>query len=232
MKNIINQKPSDEQHGRTLYTTKFVLDSDIKNKEVLDIGCGFGWFELNALKKGCKRIVGTEITGRDLEVARDTLEHDGAYFKVGSAIDIPFPVKSFDTVVSWEVIEHIPKGREKDMFKEVNRVLRSGGAFYLSTPNRSFVSMILDPAWWLIGHRHYTKSKLTSLATTNGFRVGEIKIKGGWWEIICINNLYVSKWDFRRKPFFQMRGNLLLDKEYNSAGGFTNIFVKCRKPKK
>ena len=229
MKNILNEKPKTEVHGRCLYDTQFVDDRDIKNKQILDIGCGYGWFELNILKRNCKSITGIEITEKDLKTAKENIKNKKAFFKVGSGINLPFKNNSFDTVVSWEVIEHIPKNTEDKMFREIFRVLRPNGAFYLSTPNKSFISNIFDPAWWLIGHRHYSKKNLVKLAEKNGFLPEEIIIKGGKWEIIGILDLYIAKWIFRREPFFYNFIKKKQDREYLRKNGFVSLFMKVRK---
>ncbi len=57
-------------------------------------------------------------------------------FLVAGAGDLPFPDGSFDTVVMWEVLEHIPPGTEPQAFAEIARVLRPGGRLHLSTPMR------------------------------------------------------------------------------------------------
>lgn len=229
MKNIIEEKPTDELHGRTLYNTKFVLDEDILNKKILDIGCGFGWFELNAEKRGAEKIVGIELEEKDLSTGKKYIQSEKIEFRQGSAIEIPLPNESFDTVVSWEVIEHIPKNTEDKMFKEVNRVLKNEGVFYLSTPYDSFFSKIFDPAWWLIGHRHYSTKILTNLAKQNGFEVEKIILNGGFWEILGINNLYIAKWIFRRRPFFENFINKKQNEEFQIKRGLVNIFIKFKK---
>lgn len=229
MKNLIGEKPTDQLHGRTLYITQFVADSDIKDKKVLDIGCGFGWLELNFLQRGAGRITGIEISEKNLETARKYIKSQKVFFRVGSAVDLPFESQSFDTVVSWDVMEHIPKNSETRMFQEVSRVLKGKGIFYLSVPYDSFFSKIFDPAWWLIGHRHYTKRKLISLAKENGYISDKIITNGGWWELLGINNLYISKWIFRRKPFFEKFINNKQDIEYKKEKGFTSIFVRFKK---
>ena len=159
MKNITKVKPTEILHGRLLFSINFVSDLDIKDKKILDIGCGYGWFELNAIKRGCSNIIGTEITENDLQTAKENINNIKVQLKKGSAIDLNFHNKQFDTVVSWEVLEHIPKQTENKMFSEINRVLKNNGVFYLSTPFSNLFSDILDPAWWLIGHRHYKKNK-------------------------------------------------------------------------
>lgn len=229
MRNIVEEKPTDSLHGCTLYKAEFVDDSDIKNKIVLDIGCGFGWFELNALQRESAHITGTEISKEDLETVKSYIENAKIDFNVGNAINLPFKDQSFDTVVCWEVLEHIPKDTENIMFSEVNRVLKKHGMFYLSTQFDSIFAKILDPAWWLIGHRHYSKEKLISLSESSGFIIEKFVLNGGWWEIIGINNLYIAKWIFRRRPFFEKFINKMQDIEYKKKKGITNIFLRFRK---
>ena len=229
MKNIIEEKPTDELHGRALYNAQFIAVNDIKDKVMLNIGSGFGWFELNLEKRGAKKIVGLEISEKNLETAKKYIKNNKISFKVGSAIKLPFENNSFDTIASWEVIEHIPKNTENKMFQEINRVLKDGGVFYISTPLNFFFSKIFDPAWWLIGHRHYAKNKLIFLGKNNGFEIEKLILNGGWWEIIGMLNLYISKWIFRRKPFFEDFINRKQDIEFKKEKGFTNIFIKFKK---
>lgn len=229
MRNLINEKPTDLLHGRTLYSIKFISDNDIKNKDILDIGCGYGWFELNSLQKDCKKIIGIELTEKDLKTAEKNINNEKIEFKIGSAINLPFENKKFNTIVAWEVIEHIPKNTENKMFIEINRILKDDGAFYLSTPFNNFFSKIYDPAWWLIDHRHYSRNKLIELGEKNGFKIEKIILNGGIWELLGINNLYIAKWIFRRKPFFEKFFNKKQDEEYKKEKGFTNIFIKFRK---
>ena len=174
-------------------------------------------------------MAGIEVSEKDLETVLQNLKDDKYLFKVGSALNIPFENESFDTVVSFEVLEHIPKNTENKMFSEVNRVLRKGGIFYLSTPCKSFFSTIFDPAWWLIGHRHYSKKELEIFAHKNGFEIISMKVKGGWWNLLELLNMYFSKWVLRRKPVFARFFNKKIDDEYKKENGFMNIFIKLKK---
>lgn len=229
MKNILDEKPSHNLIGRLLASAQFVNDEDVKGKDILNIGCGFGWCELNFLGRGVRQMTGMEISEEDLKTARENIVDEKVKFCVGSAIELPFPDQSFDTVVSWEVIEHIPKNNENRMFDEVARVLRSGGVFYLSTPHASFFSNMLDPAWWLIGHRHYSRRQLTMYAEKNGFDVVDVKIKGRWWMLFSVLNMYISKWILRRDPLFKDMFSQKDHEEYMADDGFGDIFIKMKK---
>lgn len=229
MKNILDEKPRYDLTGRLSASVQFVNDEDIKDKDVLNIGCGFGWCELNFLSRGVNQVAGIEISEEDLKTARENIVDEKVKFCVGSAIDLPFSDQSFDTVVSWEVIEHIPKDTKNKMFSEVQRVLKKDGIFYLSTPHLSFWATLLDPAWWLIGHRHYEKGVLIGFAKDNGFEVEKIITKGGFWELMGTNNLYISKWIFKRSPFFENLFEKKQNEEFGREVGFTNVFLKCKK---
>lgn len=63
----------------------------------------------------------------------------------------------------WEVIEHIPPNTETHALRELFRVLKNGGSFLLSAPNDHLISKLLDPAYFLRGHRHYHINKIAKL---------------------------------------------------------------------
>jgi ubiquinone/menaquinone biosynthesis C-methylase UbiE len=147
-------------------------------------------------------------------------------FSVGSAIALPFPDGSFDTVVSWEVIEHIPRNTEVQMFAEMKRVLRPGGRIYLSTPYSSFITNLLDPAFILVGHRHYKPVDIERFAKESALKIEAMTVKGGIIDSIFVINLYISKWIFRRGPFFQAFFNQSADNRYLREHGTFQLFVE------
>lgn len=229
MKNILLEKPTDELHGRFLAAVSFVAEEDVRDKEVLDIGCGFGWSVYHFLMKGAKCVHGMEQSSADLETARSHITDRRVNFVVGSALELPFANASIDTVVAWEVLEHIPPNTEQRMFQEVWRVLKEGGRFYLSTPHDSFFVTLLDPAWWLIGHRHYRRSDLEHFATQNGFQVIRMEIGGRFWNLLGLLNMYISKWILRRHLIGETFFNAHMDREYEQWGGYMNIFAAFQK---
>jgi SAM-dependent methyltransferase len=231
MKNIIDEKPTDSLHGRMLFTTEFVRNTEITQKDVLNIGCGYGWFELYAACRNAKKVIGIEPKESDLVTAKKYIVDPKIEFKTACATNLPFPDESFDTVFSWEVIEHIPKGLETRMFEEVHRVLKTNGTFCFSTPYDALISKTFDPAWWLIGHRHYSKKKVVCFAKNSGFKIETVILRGGFWEVFGMLNIYIAKWIFRRRPFFQRFFNNMTDTEYEKDSGFTNVFLRCVKEK-
>lgn len=77
-------------------------------------------------------------------------------FREAKVPPLPFADEEFDCVVSFQVIEHI--ARDKELVREVMRVLRKGGCFVVSTPNRT-MSLTRNP--WHV--REYTPDELRTL---------------------------------------------------------------------
>jgi 2-polyprenyl-3-methyl-5-hydroxy-6-metoxy-1,4-benzoquinol methylase len=227
VKNLIAERPTRDLHGRLAWTRAFVRASDLADKDVLDIGCGYGWFTLVALDHRARSVTGIEPSEEALSTVREHLRSEACVFTVGTAVELPFADNSFDTVCCWEVLEHLPRGTERRAFAEIARVLRPGGVLYLSTPHAAPLPTVLDPAWWLIGHRHYSRARLRAFAEGAGLLVNRLETRGRTWEMIQLLNMSVSKWVFRRPPFFAAALGARVDAEWRRPG-FTNIFLEAR----
>lgn len=80
----------------------------------------------------------------------------GVEFREATVPPLPFDDESFDCVVSFQVIEHIK--RDRAFVDEVRRVLKKGGKFIVSTPNRP-MSLTRNP--WHV--REYTAEEFSAL---------------------------------------------------------------------
>ncbi len=102
-------------------------------KRVLDAGCGTGYGSYE-LAKRANSVTSVDVSA---EAVRYAAEHyRGVRFVRASCTELPFAAASFDLVVSFEVIEHLPDWRP--MLTEARRVLAPGGQFIVSTPNKSY----------------------------------------------------------------------------------------------
>jgi len=105
--------------------------------DVLDVASGEG-YGAALLAQVAKSVVGVEIAPETVEHARAAYAVSGLTFLQGDARRIPCPDHSFDAVVSFETLEHF---YEHDEFlAEVRRVLRPGGQFIISSPERDVYS--------------------------------------------------------------------------------------------
>lgn len=229
MKSLLKETQFDEFTGFHKECLRLVKEKYIKEKTVLDIGSGVGWFVRSCAKMGVKKVIGIDISKRSVRIARKTASKK-MEFITGGATNLPFESEEFDTAVSWEVLEHIHPKTEKKMFAEAFRVLKPGGYFFLSTQHNNPLSVTLDPAWWLKGHRHYSKNQLKAFAEEAGFSIKKIYLRGKIYTVLYVMNLYISKWIFGRKIFFEKFFQEKTGREYFEGNGFHSIFLKCQKP--
>lgn len=112
---------------------KWVLS--LKNEiTVLDLGCGTGRCTLKCVEKGI-HVVGTDISRGMLNVAiHNTVKHKELItFLLGDAENLPFEEGSFDAVISFGTLHHLPN--PKHAIEEIGRVLKVGGFFFAHEPN-------------------------------------------------------------------------------------------------
>lgn len=98
---------------------------------VLDVACGEGYGTASLAARGQRQAVGVDLDPLTCEHARRTY---GIEVHCASALELPFAESSFDTVVSFETIEHLDAPAA--FIAECARVLRPGGKLIISTPNR------------------------------------------------------------------------------------------------
>ncbi len=82
-----------------------------------------------------------------------------------------FPNESFDAVISFQLIEHLED--DNTLISEVFRVLKSGGKFICTTPNR-LMSLTRNP----YHVREYTKKELIALANKKFENVNMLGVFG------------------------------------------------------
>jgi len=105
----------------------------VAGSKVLDAGCGAGGTALS-LAEEARFVAGLDIdarfagTGTRLQAEKAV---KAAGFVKGDGVRLPFADRSFDLVLSHEVIEHIYEG--PGYLRDLSRVLRPGGVLYLST---------------------------------------------------------------------------------------------------
>jgi SAM-dependent methyltransferase len=95
---------------------------------VLEIGCGFGRLSPVFAELATEH-VGVDINAEALAAARAT--YPALEFREASVTDLPFDDGSFDVVVTWTVLQHLPPGLVDDALAEVRRVLVPAGRVLL-----------------------------------------------------------------------------------------------------
>jgi len=104
---------------------------DVRGRYVLDVGCGGGWLVRKLTQAGA-RVVGVDPLEDALGRARAE-DPDGTYLHAG-AQELPFGDASFDTVVFFNSLHHVPVEALDRALGEAVRVLRPGGVLYVQEP--------------------------------------------------------------------------------------------------
>ncbi len=137
--------------------------------EVLDIGCGTGYFSRRTARVVLPggRVVGIDPSEPVIDYAR-RVSPPHCSFRLASAEDLPLADASFDLVISSLAVHHIPPGQRPLALREAFRVLRPGGRLFADfrPPHNHLVGV-------LSGHavQHNPIHELDGLITAAGFEI-------------------------------------------------------------
>ncbi len=133
----------------------YVVARDYIQGDVLEVGCGEG--------RGVGLLMQQAKSFTAVDKIKEVIDDLKIKYPSGNffSMNIP-PLKeladnSFDSIVSFQVIEHIQN--DTLFLKEINRVLKPGGIALLTTPNRK-MSLSRNP--WHI--REYLPNELTKIS--------------------------------------------------------------------
>lgn len=109
----------------------FLPDDMVRGRQVLDVGCGLGFFSERLVKRGAN-VIACDL-GPNL--VQQTALQAGCDAQVADALRLTdhFGANRFDLVVSSECIEHTPD--PSLALRQMAAVLKPGGYLAVSTPN-------------------------------------------------------------------------------------------------
>jgi 2-polyprenyl-3-methyl-5-hydroxy-6-metoxy-1,4-benzoquinol methylase len=144
------------QQGIAIYK---LISGYVKDKVVLDIGCGEGYGSF-LLSEFASKVMAIDCSQEAIEHANSHYRKNNLTFITTDALNLPFSNGVFDAVCSIELIEHL-----KDisrMLSNIRNVLKPAGTYLLSTPNKD-LSIVQNP----YHYREFTEAELRD--TLHGF---------------------------------------------------------------
>ncbi len=157
------------------------IGTPVADKRVLDVGCAFGPFLVEASRAG-GRVLGIDVAHDAVEYVRNNLGLPCERLSLEDLdLDATFGTDTVDIVTMWYVIEHLPQlGR---MLAKINTLLPLGGVFAFSTPNLHGISGRSNPQKFLANspYDHFTlwdPRIARRVLRLYGFQVREVQITG------------------------------------------------------
>jgi SAM-dependent methyltransferase len=106
----------------------------VRGRKVLDAACGEG-YGAAMLARTAASVTGVDISEESIEHARRRYPAPNLEFRTADCLSLPFPEDSFETIVSFETLEHLAD--HDGLLREFRRVLAPDGFLLLSSPDKA-----------------------------------------------------------------------------------------------
>lgn len=183
IKNMVESKI----YVRGIFEDVLIIKNVVNGKRLLDFGTGSGYIALLLAELGYN-VEGIDISNFKEEGdqgTHDTMAYDQS--KIWHIFEkkypnlklshykkeIPFPDKTFDCVVAYAVLEHIPFSELEYVMKEIRRVLKPGGHLSISRLPRklAYTEFIAEIAKIPHHDKLYSYLEIKGLLNKHGFKI-------------------------------------------------------------
>jgi SAM-dependent methyltransferase len=97
------------------------------NADVLELGCGAGVPGTELLSSRCGKVIANDISRAQVELAKSRIKVANVDFRQEDMTKLEFEPASFDAVVAFYSIFHLPRGEQAKLFQRIYLWLRPGG---------------------------------------------------------------------------------------------------------
>ena len=144
------------------------LGLDLKNKDVLELGCGNGYGASLINKQSPRSYIGLDVMEEQIEKARQ--RYPQFTFFVQDATDLSqFADASKDVVIIFGVLHHIPEWRK--VIDEIRRVLKPNGSFFLEEPRGMDIKLFDFFFRWGHPDSDFGMNRMIDYLQSHGFSV-------------------------------------------------------------
>jgi 2-polyprenyl-3-methyl-5-hydroxy-6-metoxy-1,4-benzoquinol methylase len=171
----VNQIGLHNPNTETMLWRYFLATTYCKDKVVADAATGFGYGASILKALGAKVVVGYDIDKEALAYANERYSRDDLLYK---ELDVTkktnIPLNSYDTVISIETFEHLPREKVNQYLTNLKKMVKEGGTVLITTPRR------LVPEWKYDGgtHLYEYNPKEFHDEITAVFKESDCKFKG------------------------------------------------------
>jgi len=168
---------------------------EMAGKDVLDLGCGYGWHCKYAAEHGARQVIGIDQSKMMIAEAMKRNAADNIAYRVCSLQDYEYPAEEWDLVISNLVLHYV---EDLDgIYRNIHKTLRSGGVFLMNIEHPTFTAGVnqqfaKDGTWPVddyyypgerrtdfLGHAiikyHHTLTQILGGLLKNGFRIEAVE---------------------------------------------------------
>jgi ubiquinone/menaquinone biosynthesis C-methylase UbiE len=164
-----------------------------KGWEILDLGCGSGHVALQLASRFFVKGIDVTTNNPEMNEVNDLFKsRNGLQQKIWKDLEtlnvnikfnfydgkkIPFDSNSFDAVVAYAVIEHIPSCILDQIIAEVSRVLKTNGYFFVYRTPRKLAIAEHTASLFRLGHHKslLNEEEVVSMLKKHGFSVLKVE---------------------------------------------------------
>jgi 2-polyprenyl-3-methyl-5-hydroxy-6-metoxy-1,4-benzoquinol methylase len=166
-----------QQYGRSQVRDRWLEELVAllpRRARVLDLGCGAGIPVARELATRGFGVTGVDSSARQIELARSSVP--GAGFIHADMTNVEFATKSFDAVVAFYAITHVPREEHAILLRRIASWLEPGGIFLASLGAASLPG---STEAWLGTHMffsHYDAQANERLVRDAGFSIERAEV--------------------------------------------------------
>ncbi|WJR67854.1 class I SAM-dependent methyltransferase [Neorhizobium sp. CSC1952] len=117
---------------------------DLKQKRVVDLGCGFGWFSRFAAEKGAASVLGLDLSEKMIARAKAENAHPAIAYDIADLERVELPQAAFDLAYSSLAFHYLEDfGR---LVRQVHAALVPGGKFVFTIEHPIYMASA-NPGW-------------------------------------------------------------------------------------
>ncbi|WP_264522916.1 class I SAM-dependent methyltransferase [Flavobacterium sp. N502536] len=111
---------------------------DFQGKNVLDLGCGYGWHCIYAKEQGAENVIGIDLSKKMIDKAKEKSKGLSITYYQMPIEDIVFEKEQFDIIFS-SLTFHYVQDLEA-LFRKIYQYLKKGGSFVFSMEHPVFTA--------------------------------------------------------------------------------------------
>ncbi len=150
---------------------------DVKDKSVIDLGCGIGQLCWVLKNMGARDIVGVNACKEEIDIAMQRVK---VKFEVMDILEYltGLPDESIDRIFALNILEHLDKDYLINVLIQAYRVLKMNGTVTAIVPNATSPYGCMTRYWDITHVLSFTPSSVNQLKNYCGFKYAEFKELG------------------------------------------------------